>query len=133
MTSENNVVRQRRHFRAEVSILCRRVWSNCTTLHFLYTVPQEVSSQHILSALSFHRILTLFRDILGMVAGVVKSISISSDMVSVHSFGNAVVPVSDVCNFVALLMRRLFNTMRPITTRMELNRISTTTPNSKQM
>lgn len=78
--------------------------------------------------------LTLFRDILGMVTGVcVKSISISSDMVSVHSLGNAVVPVSDVCNFDALLMRRLFNTMRPITTKMELNSISTTMLNSKHM
>lgn len=77
--------------------------------------------------------LTLFLDILGIVAVVVKSISISSEIVSVHSAGMAVVPVSDVCNFAALLTRRLFKTIRPITNKMELNRMNTTMPNSKQM
>lgn len=101
---------------------------------FLHAIiSRENDSTFSIMCGSTHIILTLFRDILGMVAGVVKSISISSDMVSVHSLGNAVVPVSDVCNLAALLTRRLFNTMRPITTIMELNRISTTTPNSKQM
>lgn len=89
--------------------------------------------------------------------GAVKSTSISSALFSAHSSVKAVVAImSDAGSFVIAAMsplfsfiiavdvvvgvdepifplRRLFNTMRVITNRIELNKINTIVPKNKQM